>query len=637
MKWRFADLPIRAKFLITLGIPVMGLVLLIGKQVDSNLKRSRVLGYVSKQAGNIRMVGDVADALQQEAANTVATMVRLIPSGRQLELARVRTDTRSLRLSDPAISGDALQWVPDALAPLNDVRNRVDHGRVEVEQVEQEYRRLNMELLRGLGEMSKHAIDQEVNNMMFAHRSLLAAKQALNGIRTTMLRGLSRGIGPEEMGGMNERIALYETSILLFERDASPGMLEYYHNTFQGPDVNFIRSMIGTVEIKRSTEGLDTDAGQWWAMSGKALERLRDVEARSIGSIITVSNEVSQEAQQRLVLVLAALLLVVGMVSLMALMIMRGLRSTITEVTRAAAALAQGDVRAHVPVISTDEVGQMAGSFNTMIDTIRSLSASADAIGQGNYDTPVAVRGDQDALGLSLARMQHNLKAAKERDTQFNQALYLEKEKLERANERIRVLIRETHHRVKNNLQVVSSMLRLQSGTLADERLVQVLDQTQGRVASMALIHEKLYKGDDLAQINLAHYIKELFTALVQINKVSGNIRYRTAIDPDLVLQLDAMVPMGLILNELITNSFKHAFPGRDEGFINLRLHRAGADEFDLHYSDDGTGIPVEKQHHHADTLGRSLIDSLVEQLNGFITMESDHTGTRYHIRFRTR
>ncbi|MBP8823159.1 MAG: nitrate- and nitrite sensing domain-containing protein [Flavobacteriales bacterium] len=637
MKWRFADLPIRAKFLITLGIPVMGLVLLIGKQVDSNLKRSRVLGYVSKQAGNIRMVGDLADALQQEAASTVATMEGLVPSGRQLELARMRTDARIVRINDPAITGDAVPWTPEVLGPLDDLRTRVDQGRIAVVQAEQQYRGLNLELMRGLGEMSKYAIDQEVSNKLFAHRNLLAAKQALNGIRTTVLRGLLHGMGPAELGGLNERIALYETSMMLFERDGSANMLEHYHNTFQGPDVNFLRSVIGMVEIKRSTQGLDTDPGQWWALSGKALDRLRAVEARSIEGIIAMSNEVSQDAQQRLVLVLAALLLVVGMVTLMAFMIMRGLRGTITEVTNAAAALAQGDVRANVQVISMDEVGQMAGSFNTMIDTMRSLSASADAIGQGNYDTPVVVRGEQDALGLSIARMQNNLRAAKERDMAYNQVLFREKEKLERANERIRVLIRETHHRVKNNLQVVSSMLRLQAGTLQDPRLVQVFDQTQGRVASMALIHEKLYKGDDLAQINLAHYIKELFTALVQINKVSGNIRYRTAIDPDLVLELDTMVPLGLILNELITNSFKHAFINKAEGFINLRLHRAGEAEFDLHYNDDGNGIPLEKQLHHADTLGRSLIESLVEQLNGFITMDSDPTGTRYHIRFRTR
>ena len=119
------------------------------------------------------------------------------------------------------------------------------------------------------------------------------------------------------------------------------------------------------------------------------------------------------------------------------------------------------------------------------------------------------------------------------------------------------------------------------------------------------------------------------------MNKVRETIRYRTAIDPGLVLDLDTMVPLGLILNELITNSFKHAFHEGQEGFINLRIHRADQGQFDLHYSDNGHGIPEEKIHSGTGTLGRSLIESLVEQLNGFMTMESDSTGTRYQIRFK--
>ena len=413
-------------------------------------------------------------------------------------------------------------------------------------------------------------------------------------------------------------------------------MLGYYRGTFQGPEVNFVRSMIGTIHEKRSIADLSTTAADWWELSGKTMARMRQVEERSIDSIIVASEGISRAAQRRLFLVLLALLGVVGAVAIMAVVIMRGLRSTISEVTEAASALAQGDVRARVPVTSNDEVGHMAGSFNEMIEAIRSLSASADAIGKGNYQTPVIVRGEQDVLGLSLTRMRDNLKAAKERDMKNNKALRMEKEKLELAKARIETLIREIHHRVKNNLQVVASMLRLQSGTIADEHLQQIFAQSQSRVASMALIHEKLYKGDDLAQVDLSGYIKELFSELVQLNKVRESIRYRTAIDPDLVLDLDTMVPLGLILNELITNSFKHAFKERQSGFIDLRIHRAEGNRFDLHYGDNGQGIPKERIE-GAETLGRSLIESLVEQLNGFMTMESDANGTRYHIRFRTR
>ncbi|MBS1547357.1 MAG: nitrate- and nitrite sensing domain-containing protein [Bacteroidetes bacterium] len=638
MTWRFADLPIRAKFLITLGIPVLGLVLLIGKQVDSSLKRSDVLGYVSKQARNIRVIGDVMDGLQNESAISVATLDGILPNGNSLDLARLQTDAYITRLKDPNLSIDPLLRPADVVQPLSSYRQRVKDRNISAADAEAVYRSMDSEMLRNLAEVSKQAMDPETNNKLFAHQSLLNAKAVLSDIRSRILRALASGnFTRAEIGELNERIALYDTNMLLFERDATPDVHNFFRSTFQGQDVSLVRSIIGTIHENRSLNDLGMTAPEWWEISGRAMDRLRQVEESSISSIIEASEGISGAAQRRLFMVLIALMGVVGAVAIMAIVIMRGLRNTISEVTEAASALAQGDVRASVPVNSKDEVGHMAGSFNTMIGAIRSLSASADAIGKGNYNTPVIVRGEQDVLGLSLTRMRDNLKAAKERDMQNNEALRSEKEKLEQANARIETLIKEIHHRVKNNLQVVASMLRLQSGNITDAHLQHVFAQSQSRVASMALIHEKLYKGSDLAQVDLSQYIKDLFAELVHLNKVQENIRYRTAIDPDLVLDLDTMVPLGLILNELITNSFKHAFGPGGEGFINLRIHRAEGQRFDLYYSDNGKGMAPERANGETGTLGRSLIDSLVEQLNGFITMESDATGTRYHIRFRAK
>lgn len=638
MSWRFADLPIRTKFLITLGIPVIGLVLLISKQVDSSIKRSDVLGYVSEQARNIRVIGDVMDGLQNESAVSVATLLGVLPNKHPLELARVQTNGYIARLNDPELTIDPLLRPADVVRPLAGYRQRVDGRNISAADVESAYRRMDDEMLRNLGEVSKQAMDPETNNKLFAHQSLLNAKFALSDIRSRILRAFgSDSVGGAELGELNERIALYNTSTLLFQRDATADVLGYYQGTFQGPEVNFVRSVIGSVQEKRSLAGTSINASEWWQLSGTALQRMRQVEERSIDSIIIASDGISAAAQKRLFLVLLALLGVVGAVTIMAVVIMRGLRNTITEVTNAASALARGDVRARVRVASNDEVGHMAGSFNAMIEAIRSHSASADAIGKGNYDTPVIVRGDQDVLGLSLTRMRDNLRQARDRDMKNNAELRREKDKLEQANARIATLIREIHHRVKNNLQVVASMLRLQSGTINDPGLLQVFAQSQSRVASMALIHEKLYKGDDLAQVDLSAYIKDLFAELVQLNKVKENIRYRTAIDPDLVLDLDTMVPLGLILNELITNSFKHAFKDGRQGFIDLRLHRAEGQRFDLYYSDNGEGMSNEARTTDKGTLGRSLIESLVEQLSGFMSMDSDANGTRYHIRFHSK
>ena len=317
--------------------------------------------------------------------------------------------------------------------------------------------------------------------------------------------------------------------------------------------------------------------------------------------------------------------------------ITRGVRNTVSEVGRAARALAVGDVSSNVTVSSNDEIGEMASAFNGMIENIRSLAKSAESIGRGDYGTAVTVRGKQDVLGLALARMKENLKAARLRDDEQTRALQSEKEKLQQANERISVLIKEMHHRVKNNLQVIASLLRLQAASFTDERLQGALDQSQSRVTSMALIHEKLYKGDELASVDVALYIHELFEGLIKVNDVQDRIGNATDIESGLAFGLNTMVPLGLLLNELITNSFKHAFVGRARGNVSLSIRRAPDGGFDLRYSDDGVGIPADKIQDTGDTLGVSLIESLVEQMNGRMTVEGGSQGTSYHIRFTAR
>ena len=182
-----------------------------------------------------------------------------------------------------------------------------------------------------------------------------------------------------------------------------------------------------------------------------------------------------------------------------------------------------------------------------------------------------------------------------------------------------------------------SSLLRLQAASFTDERLQEAFDQSQSRVTSMALIHEKLYKGDELASVDVALYIHELFSELIRMNDVQERIQHRTDIDEGLAFGLNTMVPLGLLLNELITNSFKHAFKGREKGLVTLGLHRSQKNVFDLHYADDGLGIPIEKMQPDGGTLGMSLIESLVEQLNGRMTLEGGSHGTSYHIRFSGR
>lgn len=638
MRWRFADFPVRTKFLVTLGIPVAGMVLLIGKQVDSSIKRSSVYGYIKGQSERIALFAEVMHAFQKESAYTAGYLTGRPVTENALRLQYTRSDDAlsALRAQQefPALSLDEIKAFDELLIH----RHRARERKTDVSEATRPYRAMNNALLDEVGRVGKLALDPETKDRLYAHLRLLNAKQALSVVRDQISMGFNDSVvSPARMAELSDQISQYETNMVLFERDAPAEVMSTYSTVFQGPDVNFMRSIIGTVKERRALAQGSISPDQWWELSLLALDKLKHVEDHSLELIVDATAANNRDARLRLLVVLAALFGVVGAVTVMGVLIMRGLRNTVSEVTNAARSLAVGDVSAEVPVNSADEIGIMALSFNGMIDNIRSLANSAEAIGKGNYDTTVNVRGPKDVLGIALSRMKENLKAARLRDDDQTRALQAEKEKLEQANERIHVLIKEMHHRVKNNLQVIASLLRLQSGTFTDPRLQAAFDQSQNRVTSMALIHEKLYKGDELALVEVGSYIQELFSELVRLNNVSETIDYSTDIDSGLAFDLSTMVPLGLLINELITNSFKHAFRDRDAGHILLAIHKVEDKTFDLHYTDDGVGIPLEKMQDDGTTLGVSLIESLADQINGRMTVEGDASGTRYHIRFRTR
>ncbi|MBK6829340.1 MAG: nitrate- and nitrite sensing domain-containing protein [Flavobacteriales bacterium] len=637
MRLRFADLPVRTKFMVTLGIPVLGMVLLIGKQIDSSFKRLDVMEYIGEQSELISLYANVMHEVQKESALSVGYLSGMNVLPMKLDVQYARTDGAVSTLDVPIGSTDLRIREGKPFDGLNILRQRVQGKRIDAASASKTYRAMDQALLDELGRVGKLALDPETKDRLYAHLRLLYAKEALSALRDKLTIGYAmRPIDAIDLAELGEQVSAYETNMLLFERDAPPEVLATYQQVFQGEDVNFMRSLIGTVKQRRSPD-LEIAPREWWELSLQALDKLRAVEVHSLELITQNTSANTRDAEFRLLIVLAALLGVVGAVTVMGILITRGVRNTVSEVGRAARSLAVGDVSAKVQVGGSDEIGEMAQAFNGMIENIRSLASSADSIGKGDYGTVVNVRGPQDVLGLALARMKENLKAARLRDDEQTRALQGEKEKLEQAHERISVLIKEMHHRVKNNLQVIASLLRLQAASFTDERLQEALDQSQSRVTSMALIHEKLYKGDELASVDVALYIHELFSELIRMNDVQERIQHRTDIDPGLAFGLNTMVPLGLLLNELITNSFKHAFKGRDNGMITLAMHRSQQNVFDLHYADDGLGIPLEKMQVDGGTLGMSLIESLVEQMNGRMTMDGGTQGTSYHIRFTGR
>ncbi|MEO1184973.1 MAG: histidine kinase dimerization/phosphoacceptor domain -containing protein, partial [Cyanobacteria bacterium J06636_27] len=193
------------------------------------------------------------------------------------------------------------------------------------------------------------------------------------------------------------------------------------------------------------------------------------------------------------------------------------------------------------------------------------------------------------------------------------------------------VLLKEIHHRVKNNLQIISSLLRLQSGYIKDKQALDIFQDSQNRVRAMALIHENLYQTKDLAKIEFSEYIRKLKNNLIRCYNIK-NININTNIEK-LYLKLDTAIPCGLIINELISNSMKHAFKNSDEGEIIVEFITLQKDKYSLSVSDNGVGVTANIDSLKKQSLGLELVWNLVEQLEGTIVYNSK-LGTSFRIIF---
>lgn len=194
-------------------------------------------------------------------------------------------------------------------------------------------------------------------------------------------------------------------------------------------------------------------------------------------------------------------------------------------------------------------------------------------------------------------------------------------------------LLREIHHRVKNNMQVISSLFGLQSDFIADPQALELFRESQNRIQSMALIHEKLYRSTNLACIDLAAYIKDLAAELCRSYGVDkGRIALQVT-GEQVAFDVDTAIPCGLILQELISNCLKHAFPGDKTGEIHIVLRADGDEKCALTVRDTGVGFPAGIDFHSADTLGLQLVSMLTEQLGGTIVREPG-TGTIVTLTF---
>lgn len=194
------------------------------------------------------------------------------------------------------------------------------------------------------------------------------------------------------------------------------------------------------------------------------------------------------------------------------------------------------------------------------------------------------------------------------------------------------ILLKEVHHRVKNNMQVISSILNLQSSFVSDKNTLEILKESQNRIKSMSFIHESLYQTKDMSSINLSDYIVNLSNNLLYSYKTNRSlVDFKLDIE-NINIGLDQAIPCGLILNELVSNALKYAFPNEQKGKLSIEVKEEDNELF-LRVEDNGVGFEKEFNYENANSLGLQLVHTLVEQLDGTIKVETEK-GTRYLIRF---
>lgn len=244
-----------------------------------------------------------------------------------------------------------------------------------------------------------------------------------------------------------------------------------------------------------------------------------------------------------------------------------------------------------------------------------------------------------DASNQQLRAANEQLRAGEQQLKAANQQLRADVTERKKAEKKIKaslrekeVLLKEIHHRVKNNMQVISSILNLQSKHIKDEQALRIFKNGQSRIRSMAMVHERLYESADLAGIDFAEYVQSTTSYLLSIHGVSGVVRLDIDIK-DILLDVSTAIPCGLIINELVSNSLKYAFGDGRAGEILIKLYSDKAGKLTLIVEDDGVGFPKDVDFRKTESLGMQLVIMLVEQLGGAIELDKSK-GTAFKITF---
>jgi PAS domain S-box-containing protein len=226
-----------------------------------------------------------------------------------------------------------------------------------------------------------------------------------------------------------------------------------------------------------------------------------------------------------------------------------------------------------------------------------------------NLTTKVPLR-DRDGKIMGLVGIARDITEQKKAEEQ------IQKDLTEKT-----ILLSEVHHRVKNSLQVVASLLQLQSRKIEDENILDLFNQSRNRIYMMAAVYEKLYESKNFASIDFKEYLEDVLNKMYQMSAISHRVSFKMDIN-NVVLGLDNAVPVALILNELFTNSIKHAFPEENQGEIEIKFNLADEETYRLVYRDNGVGLPDGINFETTETLGLNLVKNLARQIEGEVTHE---------------
>jgi two-component sensor histidine kinase/ActR/RegA family two-component response regulator len=246
----------------------------------------------------------------------------------------------------------------------------------------------------------------------------------------------------------------------------------------------------------------------------------------------------------------------------------------------------------------------------------------------------------EEALKEAHAKLEKRVEERTSELRKTNQELQKEIEERKRAEARLseslrdkEILLKEIHHRVKNNMQIISSLLRLQSRSIKDKAIRDMFEVSQSRIRSMALIHEKLYKSESLSKIDFSEYVKNLISYLFSMYQVSSMTVKRNLDLEEHFLDINTAIPLALIINEIVSNSLKHAFPDGRKGELYVKMKCDKDGKRRICVGDNGVGLPDNFDLGNTETLGMRLISDLVTQVNGSIKINKKN-GVMFEITF---